>query len=370
MRVTIERPDLSGPGLDMLEAEWRALEPHAKCSFFQSWTWIGCRIAERFVAPRLVRAVENGRTVGLALFNRRGVPLAPGALWLHETGRDAEDSVFIEHNAPLVADNDPRIARAILQRALARSGVVMLGGIDDPTLEHARTLGLCHVRARREAPYASLAGGDAEAWRRQLGRATRAQLGRSQRRLEALGPICWRKARDVAEALEFLDGLATLHTLSWRRRGRQGAFADPTFRRFHASLIARGLPRGEVTLSRLAVADRPIGFLYNFHWREHVLAYQSGFDTEAVSGASPGLTAHALAIADAATAGSDRYDFLAGDVRYKRNLGDAAKSLYWLELAAHHSLRGWPAWGVRQLQRQPSRGTASPGCRRGDSPPA
>lgn len=365
MRVTIEVPDLSAQGLDRLEAEWRGLELHADCSFFQSWTWIGCRIAERFVAPRLARAVEEGRTIGLALFNRRGVRLAPGALWLHQTGDAREDSVFIEHNAPLVMAGEARITRAILQHALEQGGVVMLGGIDDATLALGLDLGLSHVRARRDAPYASLTGGGAGAWRRGLGRATRAQLGRSQRRLEALGPLSWRKAGDVPEALEFLAGLATLHAVSWSRRGRPGAFAEPAFARFHASLIARGLPRGEVSLWRLAVADRPVGYLYNFHWRNQVLAYQSGFDTERVPGASPGLTAHALAIADAEAAGCDRYDFLAGDARYKRNLGHAARSLHWLELASRRSAWGWPFWSWRQLQTQASRLAATVGCRRG-----
>ena len=29
------------PAMDVLEARWRALEARSRCSFFQSWIWIG-----------------------------------------------------------------------------------------------------------------------------------------------------------------------------------------------------------------------------------------------------------------------------------------------------------------------------------------
>ncbi|HQT78274.1 MAG TPA: hypothetical protein PLD10_14560, partial [Rhodopila sp.] len=62
-----------GPVTDFaaLGRRWRDLEQRSAGSFFQSWTWTGCLIEERFADPVLVEAVDGNRTVGLALFNRR-----------------------------------------------------------------------------------------------------------------------------------------------------------------------------------------------------------------------------------------------------------------------------------------------------------
>ncbi len=352
MRVTIETPDLSPARIRALAHDWRDLERRSSCSFFQSWSWIGCRVGERFDAPRLVRATANGATVGLALFNRHKLRLARGvaldALWLHQTGDPAEDSVFVEHNGPLVADSEPGAARAMLRTALRECGLVILNGIGDPVRQAARGLGVRHERECRDAPYASLQPDGAAAWQARLGGSTRAQLGRSRRRIEAHGPVSWHRAQDEAEADAFLDGLAALHQRSWTGRGCPGAFAEPAFRRFHAGLIQHALPRGEVALWRLASGGVPLAYLYNFHWQDTVLAYQSGIDT-GVPGTSPGLVAHARAVADAASSGAARYDFLGGDVRYKRSLGDEAVTLHWIELASLRHARGWLVLGLRIL---------------------
>ncbi len=357
MQVLIETPDLSADGVCALGREWRALERRSSCSFFQSWSWIGCRVAERFDAPRLVRATANGATVGLALFNRRPLRLsprlpgrlAPSALWLHQTGDPAEDSVFIEHNGPLVADGEPDAARFMLRAALRDNGLVLLNGIGSPVLRAARGLGMRHERERRDAPYASLRPDGAAAWRTGLGSATRAQLARSRRRMEAHGPLSWHRAQDQGEADAFLDGLIVLHQESWARRGRPGAFAEPAFCRFHRSLVRHALPRGEVALWRLSSGGTPLAYLYNLHWRDTVLAYQSGIDTRTLPGTSPGLLAHALAVADAAASKVGRYDLLGGDARYKRSLGDGTVTLHWVELLSLRHWRGWLVLGLRGL---------------------
>ena len=340
MLVTAQAPRLSGTALAELETEWRALEERAPGSFFQSWSWIGCHAAERFDAPLLIRAVAGGVTVGLALFNRRSLPLARRALWLHQTGDPAKDSVFIEQNGPLVAGGHAAAGPAILREAVRRGGSVVLSGVQDGVLAWASGLGRVSRPALRQAPYATLAGRDGAGWLAARGSSTRSQLRRSRSRLETLGPVCLRRATSVAEAGDFLDELARMHQAAWTSRGQPGAFAEPAFRRFHAGLVERGVPRGEVALWRLGTGTRALGYLYNFEWRGHVLAYQSGFDLEAVPRASPGLVAHAMAIEAAASAGFERYDFLAGDMRFKRELGDASYAQHWVEVASTLHTRG------------------------------
>ena len=135
-----------------------------------------------------------------------------------------------------------------------------------------------------------------------------------------------------------MAALEALHQASWTARGRPGAFANPFFGRFHRALIARGLGRGEIDLFRVAAGSQIVGLLYNFRYRGHSLAYQSGFD---YAGASrhqkPGLTCHHEAIRFVARLGVVRYNFLAGDARYKRSLADRGETLHWIAVGSRYS---------------------------------
>lgn len=355
MRIAATRPGQDSEWA-ALETEWRDLEARADGSFFQSWTWVGCQAPPRFRDPLLLRATEDGVVVGLALFNRTGPPGAR-TLHLHETGRRSADRVFIEHNGPLLARGHGHLLRPMLAAAL-RHGALALSGVGEEVREAADGLGRCRIAASRPAPYAELAGlraaglGAAD-WLAGLGSATRARLRRSRRSYEAAGALVARQAAGVAEALAFLEALAGLHQASWVARGRRGAFAEPDFVAFHRALVARGLPRGEVELLRIATVTsaetRVVGYLYNFRWRDRICAYQSGFDY-AGSGPrqSPGLTCHQAAIEAAIASGATVYDFLGGAARYKTSLGGAETMLHWLELARPgtpadvlHRFRGW-----------------------------
>ncbi len=322
-----------------LESEWRDLEARADGSFFQSWTWVGCRARERFTDPCLFRAVDAGVVAGLALFNRGVRPLlglGRPTLSLHETGRARDDAVFIEHNGPLIARGRNDLRQPILAAAL-RHGRLILSGVGDEVLAAAGAVGRCQATASRPAPFADLTGMDETRWLARLGRSTRYQLRRSLRHYEAAGRLTTRRAADLAEALAFLGELRALHQARWVARGARGAFAHPAFMTFHTALIERGLPRGEVDLLRVSAAGpqgaKPVGYLYNFRWRDRVYAYQGGFDyADAGPHQTPGLTCHHAAIVAAITAGYGIYDFLAGEARYKTSLGTAEAPMYWLTL--------------------------------------
>ncbi len=340
---------LSAPGdLAMLATRWQALEACAGGSFFQSWTWVGCDIAARYPDPVLVEAREGGRTVGLALCNVRRDWLGE-RWWLGESGAAGLDSLFVEHNGPLVAeDAGPGVLAGML--AAMAGGVVpgrrgfgrrvMLGGVAAEVAASAWAMaGTLRVQPDRPSPYVDFTAlrADGISYLGSLSANARQQLRRSGRRYAADGALTLTRAGDVAEGLAFLEALAGLHQATWTGRGRPGAFAVPEFRRFHAELIARALPRGEVELVRVSAGDVVIGYLYNFLWRGWVLAYQSGFvypagDTHR----KPGLTCHHLAIEDHLAAGAMGYDFLAGEARYKSSLANASQVLSWLELG--------PAW--------------------------
>ena len=345
--------------LAALEAPWRALEQRSPTRFFRGWTWTGCLAAERFTDPLLLEAREDGRIVALALFNRRR-----GRLHLGESGDPAADSVFIEHNGPLIAAGHEALLRPCLQATVAagRHGLV-LSGVDDAVRDAACAItgASCHVRRSRPAPFvdlAALGGGDFPG---SLGSSSRYQLRRSARRYGELGALAVRRAADADEGLAWLDALAALHQAAWTARGHPGAFAAPGFMRFHRALVARGLPRGEVDLLRIDAGGQAIGYLYNFMAgygaaRRWVGNYQGGFDyVAATPHQKPGLTCHHLAIEFYRREGRHDYDFMAGEDRYKTNLAHAQTRLHWLEIWPTWSLGGLNASGKRLLHRIVSR---------------
>lgn len=333
--------------IQALGARWRALEASADVSFFQSWTWVGCLAEDRFSAPVVLVAQEDGRDLALALFNRRAGTLSPNTLWLGESGLASLDAMYVEHNGVLVQRGRADLLAACLRAAigpLALGSRVVLSGVDDAHLQAARqTHAQVRVRQTRPAPYIDFTRlrREPDAFLEGLGPNTRYQLRRSARRYAASGPLVIRRAETVADAQVVLNELAELHQASWVGRGRPGAFANPYFRRFHRELISRALPRGEVDLLRITAGSQLIGCLYNFCFDGGVLAYQSGFNYAAATAhQKPGMTSHHLAVDMYRAAGRTRYDFLAGDERYKTSLSNATTSLHWLDIVPTWSPRG------------------------------
>jgi CelD/BcsL family acetyltransferase involved in cellulose biosynthesis len=336
-----------------LGRRWCDLEGRSSCSFFLSWTWTGCLIEERFPNPVLVEATEDGRTVALALFNRTrswGLPV----LWLHESGSPDLDCPWIERNGVLTeAGREPELTRLCL-RALLGTNHLVLSGVDATT--HAAVQGLAgiiRVLRLQEAPYADLAAlrASGTSYRASRSANTRQQLGRSMRwyAAEAGGaesePTIG-SAATVGAAWAMLDALAELHQARWVGRGAAGSFAQPFFRRFHRALIERGTERGQIALQAISFSGTVVGYLYNFRFRNQMIAYQSGFHyRQDASAARPGLVAHAAAIEAAKGHDIDIYDFLAGDDRYKLSLSDAGRHLWWLEAGPVWS----PVLRLRQL---------------------
>ena len=168
--------------------------------------------------------------------------------------------------------------------------------------------------------------GSGKAYLDHLSPNTRQQICRSIRLYAREGKLVAQRARDVPEALRFLEELKELHQRTWTRRGETGSFAFPFFERFQRRLIATCLPRGTVEIIRVTCGERVIGYLYNFVWRGTVLAYQSGLAYEADARLKPGLVAHCLAIDIHLAEGAMIYDFMAGEARYKASLGLGASA--------------------------------------------
>jgi CelD/BcsL family acetyltransferase involved in cellulose biosynthesis len=82
-----------------------------------------------------------------------------------------------------------------------------------------------------------------------------------------------------------------------------------------------------------------VGCLYGFIENGRVLFYQSGFGQFADAKLSPGLVAHALCMQACLDRGLTEYDFLMGDMRYKRELSNTERELVWA-VASRPGIKG------------------------------
>jgi CelD/BcsL family acetyltransferase involved in cellulose biosynthesis len=325
---------------------WRDLEARADASFFLSWHWIGTWLAVSGLSPLLLTARLGGSVVGLALLHparlSRHLVVRPRALLLHQSGDPALDCIAIEYNGILA---DRRCADRVYAACIAhlardaRWDELYFSAVTAPFAAHAQRTALTPwVRARAPSWRVDLDGlrRDGRPYLATLGANTRYQIRRALRLYERRGPLGLTAAANAAEAAQFFDGLKQLHQRTWQARHKDGSFAHPFFERFHRALLADGIGNGSVELVRVAAGSDVIGYLYNFLYRGHVYNYQTGFAYESDAKLKPGLVSHHLSIERHLERGAQVYDFLAGDQRYKHNLGTSGPEM--LDLVLQHAL--------------------------------
>ena len=319
-----------------LAAIWTELEARSDRSFFLSWTWIGTWLSMIDCRPELLVAHRHGDIVGLGLMRarrktRHGL-LPIWTVFLNQTGDDHQDVITIEYNDVLA---DRRYHAPVRQACLRflidhgrfggrKAGEVVLGGIEGKLQNPIERLGRpVHERAAAGSAFVDLKAlrHDGKPFLQGLKTSTARRVRRSLALYRDRGPLELRTAGTVDEALAFLDRCGAFHQTRWTARGKPGAFAYPFFVDFHRRLIRTALPLGQVELVEVAAAGEPIGYLYNFLDRGRVSYYFSGFRFEDDNRLKPGLVCHTLCIERHLERGMDVYDFMAGDQRYKLELG-------------------------------------------------
>lgn len=366
---------------------WRDLEARAEITFFLSWSWIGNWIAELGHCPPVLCGEAGGTLVllGVVVPRRRreaGVIRVDG-LRLHTTGERGKDCIAIEYNGFLVDRGWSGQVEAEAVGWLLRHAIVEGRRRDELHLiGMPERDGACYVPpgCLVQKPYrkpswrvdldAVRASG--KAYLDTLSANTRQQIRRSMRLYQQADTLSAMRAEDVATALRWLDGLKELHQLQWQARGKPGGFAFPFFERFQRRLIADCLPRGEIELLRVTRGEQAIGYVYNLVLRGHVLAFVTGFLYQDDKRLKPGLVCHTLAIERHLREGASVYDFLAGETRYKSNLGTPGPDFVYLLIQRPTAVtrmerllrRGWEqARALRGMAKRRSNGAALPAAR-------
>jgi hypothetical protein len=349
-RHTVADPSgASAPSLDIrlfpredsgaLRDKWLAMEAVSEHTFFTSWHWISCWLETVEPDALQCEAYAGGELVGLGLFvearEMRG-PIPLRRMHLHRTGRRDEDRIGIECNDLLIKSGmEKRVRKAVIGHLVRRPGVdeVIFGLTCDGHDAGIAEPGVMAVHGWSDrAPWvdlkrAAMEGGYDQA----LSARNRGHVRRSLRKAEAMGKVEARSAKTVEEALEFFREAGPYHIERWKDRepGRRSGYLNPTFVAFHERLIRRAFGHGCVDLVKVTAGDAVIAYMHYFVYRRSVYAYQFAVNFGIQGGGtegkmSPGLLANYLCIRKFADQGAERFDFLAGDYRYKRALATDA----------------------------------------------
>ena len=332
---------------------WQTLEDRfGDGGLANSWVWIetwlrhyGDLIPHRFLVaehdgPRAIALV----TEGVDMF--RG-PFRIRTLHVGTAGEPDSETVRIQYNRLLVdpafRDEFGAALGALLRSSSGRWDEFRLDGFAPeeiaPLLASDASFvvdrRLCHVTdlsAIRAAGKRVIEGLDSH---------TAKKIRRSIRQIEEVhGPIAVEWAESIDQALDICAEMVALHEARWRSEGKPGVFASPRVAGFHRDLVGSLVPSGGILLARVRAGDVTLGCDYSFVERNRVLGYQWGVARLDDPRPSPGLVTGVTVMQEAMERGIDEYDWLSGDVFYKRQLSTTTRELVWARRQRGARIRG------------------------------
>ncbi|MGV6800376.1 MAG: GNAT family N-acetyltransferase [bacterium] len=326
-------------------SDWRDLYKQvAEPAFFLHPAWIENLIAVTTQGTTFytIKAEAGQKTFLLGLIGKRIIrgrpPIGLTEARLNESANPAVDTIYIEYNDFLLADDAPpelrysaclhlidmikvdrfvfRNVRAEMKEALERAASSSQWKLN--VIQHGFSWA-CHLSNLRQE--------DKEITTI-LSKNTRSQLNRARKLYEQAGTLSVRAVSGNTPSAWQL--LLELHEKTWQSRGQAGAFANANMLKFHR-LLREAIPQ-HTELFEVRVGGAPIGMLYNFLQGKTVLNYQSGFSYNQDNRLKPGLLTHILAMQHYMEQGYEIYDMLLGDQRYKKSLGQPYEELTTIEL--------------------------------------
>jgi CelD/BcsL family acetyltransferase involved in cellulose biosynthesis len=178
----------------------------------------------------------------------------------------------------------------------------------------------------------SVLPGDFTIWRdAHASKKAQKKLRYKAKRLEALGPLAYRRAADPGEIERVLAAFLAQKSARMRALGIANAYEEAEAREFLRGLalsgVAEGAPRAE--LHALFVADRIVATFGGLVAGDRLSGLFLSFDGDPeIARSSPGdLIVHAV-VRDAIARGFNTFDLGAGDARYKDEACEAKEKLF------------------------------------------
>lgn len=341
----------------MLAGWWGELEQHSDHHFFLSWHWIGTWLSTLKSDYWILKGEDANGIVLLAVlvvnfqWYKGFLPIR--RLMVHRTGHEINDQIWIEYNGFLVAKHvgERGIQKAMTflmdaglqwdELVLGMTPLADLGAyrnsqlteqdlVDSPTFE-------INLKRLREQ------GGN---YRQMLSANTRSQLSRAEKAINKVSQLRIRRAEDATDALALFDRAGPLHIARFGHLGTSG-FVNPAFVNFHRCLIQTQFEHRVIEVCELTLDDQTAAIQYNFIYRNRVYFYLAGVDYKHVNQKFKiGQVLHVRLIEQHMNNGMDCYDFMAGEARYKRSLGEQVGNMGLIRLRRPT----WQRWVEDQLR--------------------
>ena len=356
MRIRLLPNDLSLAANLWQEVESRVGTVGLSCSWAWTETWL--RHYGDLIPHRFVLGESDGHcaiallTAGLG--KRRG-PFPIRTLHLGTAGEPDAETVRVQHNRVLVSGQDRRqFLLGIVELADKidlRWDEFRLDGFAGD--EIAPLLEVPAIAVERQRCYIADLDAIRTAGETVLG-ALRSEaakkIRRSIRRLEeAHGPIRVDWAQNLDDARAIFEEMRSLHQARWEGIGEPGKFGDRRFDGFHRELIDRLFDAGGILLARVSAGGLTLGCDYSLIDGQRILGYQWGIAQLEDTRLSPGLVTGVAVMQAALERGYGQYDWLSGDVLYKKQLSTTEGELIWAR--APHGARIRVIYGLAGAKR-------------------
>lgn len=283
------------------------------------------------IAPcvQLLVARCGNTVVGLGFmvrkFDRRHGVLLSSQLRLQHAGNQVDDQIWPEYNEFLVDERYRcELYPQLMEFLVSQYGCwdeLVVGVLDEHSLENFRHKNLMQ-QVIWEAPTYQV---DLAAIRQtnnnyidSLSRNSRYQIRRAIKKSGAQGAVELSRAGSASDALAFLEVASVFHRRRW---GDDSGFHNPKFVAFHQYLIRQWWSSGVIEMLQLSIGGDVFAILYFFVFKQKVYFYLSGIDYDQNWIDKPGLVAHTYCVQKFIDEGYELYDFMGGDARYKRSLG-------------------------------------------------
>lgn len=325
IKVTIKPFTFSD--ISHLSEKWLCLEEYSDCTMFLSWQWIKPWLDSLTQPAFLVEARFEGRVVGLGLFiekKRFAFGLVPVTQWwLHRTGDQQHDQIWMEYNDFLLSKEDaPAIRSAMIKHLYEqrnRYDECIIGLSTAEVLSEYEAC-FCHYKSVvNDKGYLIDLSFIKDSYSSDcLSRNTRQQLNRTEKLLSEKGDLTLQIIKNTKEKKANIDKIKQLHITRWGGSDTPSGFLNPIFDEVFTKIYASEI----VELVCVSLNDIQVAFLVNFIYKGKVYFYLSALEKYNDKKIKLGMIAHKKAIEYYAKQGMVSYDFLAGDSQYKKSLSN------------------------------------------------
>lgn len=322
--------------IDDLKSMWLSVQTAAQAPCFLLWEWIGIWATHNLSKLYVLSVFYHNKPVAvgaLSISRRKLFKLfSLDTCYLHRSGNDSKDQIWIEHNDFLIAKGHEEPARKEIARYFNNSSLkwdeMYIGMSEAQTLTQItryfakkRTVissPSYHVDLRQCKTVDDYLG--------TLSSNTRSQIRRSQKLLKQEGEIKISQARNDIDKNTFFDEMASIHRLKWRTTQYGSGFDNADFMEFHHSIIMNDTENTYTALYKLDTNGNTLGYIYLLKNQTTWSFYLSAISFHSNNKIKVGLLFHTLLIDHAIRYGIESYDFLAGEARYKQSLSNAEVS--------------------------------------------